>query len=276
MSCDTITDYPLVPFINDFRLNDATLTCLLSRAPIFSSILGRTKEKTEKDLIGLDGPDKSRIVFLNSEADFVENVSIKTSLIKQCPNFVISRNLLDAHVYIIKKWVIDFIKKKYTLSAQDHMVASIKGELIPLLVREQFTKAGSDLKSCYKRSVREELDMSFEPTNGPLKGIFLSPENSGGNITCLSHMINQGFCIRANNATSYLEANKFVAQNPGLWGLQPPSKMKGVNDSVVEDEKSIGEKSTVRRSVMGRKSVVGSKVKLQDSVLMQKSKVHDR
>lgn len=113
MSCDTITDYPLLPLINDFRVNESTLTCLISQAPKFSKILGKTKDKTEKDLIGLDSSD-SRIVFLNSEADFVENVTIKMSLLDQCPNFVINRNLLDAHVYIIKKWVVDYvIKNKY-------------------------------------------------------------------------------------------------------------------------------------------------------------------
>ena len=114
MSCDTITDYSLIPFINDFRVHESTLTCLISQAPNFSSILGKTKDKTEKDLIGLDSSDKSRIVFLNSEADFVDNVTIRMSLLNQCPNFVINRYLLDAHVYIIKKWVIDYvINNKY-------------------------------------------------------------------------------------------------------------------------------------------------------------------
>ena len=287
MSCDTITDYPLIPFINDFRIHDATLTCLLAQAPEFSSILGKAKDKSEKDLIGLSDEDKSQIVFLNSEADFSENVSIKRSMMNQCPSFVINRNLLDAHVYIIKKWAIDYVVK--------HDLSSIKGELLPLLVQEQFTRGRSELKDCYKLSDREKLNETFEPTKGvfrglylereklngtfePTKGVFrglyLERESSDRKIICRSHMISHGFCLRGNNATSYLEANKLVAANPALWGVTP-SKMRGIYSSVVGKEHSIGDKSTVRRCVIGKKAVIGCKAKLQDSVVMQESTVED-
>ena len=266
MSCDTITDYPLIPFINDFRIHDATLTCLLAQAPQFSSIVGKAKDKSEKDLIGLSNEDNSQIVFLNSEADFSENVSIKRSMINQCPNFVINRNLLDAHVYIIKKWAIDYVVK--------HDLSSIKGELLPLLVQEQFTRGRSELKDCYKLSDREKLNETFEPMKGLFRGLFLERESSDRKIICRSHMINHGSCLRANNATSYLEANKLVATNPALWSVTP-SKLRGVYNSVVGKEHSIGDKSTVRRCVIGKKSVIGCKAKLQDSVVMQESTVED-
>lgn len=285
MSCDTITDYSLMPLINDFRIHEPTLTCLISQAPKFSSIVGKTKDKTEKDLIGLDDHDKSRIVFLNSEADFVENVSVRMSLLNQCPSFVINRNLLDSHVYIIKKWAIDYAtKNKYewieiliTVSFMYvcRKLVSIKGELLPLLVREQFLRGKSDLKDCQNLSSREELELSFEPSEGPFRGLFLRPDSVGKKIDCMAHMISEGsFCVRANNATSYLEANKFVAQNPSLWAIVP-AKMKGVNDSVIGKEHTIGDKSTVRRCVIGKKSSIGSKVKMSDSVLMQKCVVED-
>lgn len=297
MSCDTITDYPLVPLINDFRIHDATLTCLLAQAPEFSAIVGKAKDKSEKDLIGLSDEDKSRIVFLNSEADFSENVSIKKSMIDQCPNFIINRNLLDAHVYIMKRWVIDYVVK--------HDLSSIKGELLPLLVQEQFTRGRSELKESHKLSDREKLNETFEPMKGPLRGLFLQPmkgplrgsfleRESDGRIICKSHMITHGFCLRANNVTSYLEANKLVSTNPLLWNITPstitpstitpstitsskitPSTMRSVSNSVVGKELSIGEKSTVRRCVIGKKSVIGSKAKLQDSVVMQESTVGD-
>lgn len=152
---------------------------------------------------------------------------------------------------------------------------SIKGELLPLLVREQFMKRDSDLKASYKPSAVEELNQSFEPSKGPFKGLFLCHESSHRKITCRSHMIKQGFCVRANNVTSYLEANKLVAQNPVLWSVTPASKIRGVNDCVIGEEYTIGDKSTVKRCVVGKKSTIGSKVKLQDSVLMQKSVVED-
>ena len=46
------------------------------------------------------------------------------------PHFVIHSKLLDAHVYIIRRWVLDYLGDQKSIS-------SLKGELIPHLVRRQ-------------------------------------------------------------------------------------------------------------------------------------------
>ena len=42
-------------------------------------------------------------------------------------------NLIDAHFYIFEKWVVDFI-------AKDDSFSALKGEVLPYLVKKQFSK----------------------------------------------------------------------------------------------------------------------------------------
>lgn len=65
-------------------------------------------------------------------ADLDEFVKIRRSLMAEHPRISMLSNLTDAHCYIMERWVCDFL-------AKDDSVASIKGELIPYLVRKQFS-----------------------------------------------------------------------------------------------------------------------------------------
>ena len=66
----------------------------------------------ERDLVGLD-LQTPRLVFLVSEADLTseneEELSIRKSVMKHFPQINVQGNLLDAHLYVIKKWVCDYI-----------------------------------------------------------------------------------------------------------------------------------------------------------------------
>lgn len=65
----------------------------------------------EHDLIGFD-PDTSRLVFITSEADLDETFDLRKKLLKQHPVIQIRRDLADAHLYLMKQWVIEFIASK--------------------------------------------------------------------------------------------------------------------------------------------------------------------
>ena len=53
---------------------------------------------------------------------------------REHPNLKVFSNLMDAHFYIFEKWVVDFI-------AQDNAFSALKGEVLPYLVKKQFSKA---------------------------------------------------------------------------------------------------------------------------------------
>lgn len=86
----------------------------------------------EKDLIGID-TRTSRLVFLASASDFETDVSLPNLLIKKHPKITMYSNLIDAHVYVLKNWVI-----KYLASAKNF--STLKGELLPHIVKKQLSK----------------------------------------------------------------------------------------------------------------------------------------
>jgi len=84
------------------------------------------------DFIGLDSK-KNRLLFMGEGADFEENLSITKSTLKYFPNMTIHTNLIDAHMYIFSRWVLDLIEEKKDIS-------SIKLDLIPNLIKNNFNE----------------------------------------------------------------------------------------------------------------------------------------
>ena len=56
------------------------------------------------------------------------------------PNLKLFSNLIDAHFYIFEKWVVDFI-------AKDDSFSALKGEVLPYLVKKQFSKVNISKQS---------------------------------------------------------------------------------------------------------------------------------
>lgn len=87
---------------------------------------------SELDIIGIDS-QTNRLVFLASASDYENEVTLPTSLLKKHTNIVMYSHLIDSHVYVIKKWVVDYLK---TLDSFN----SIKGELLPHIIKKQLSK----------------------------------------------------------------------------------------------------------------------------------------
>jgi len=62
----------------------------------------------ERDLVGLDA-ETSRLVFLASISDFDDTVSMPRRLLRKHPHISMFSQLTDAHLYVIRKWVIDYL-----------------------------------------------------------------------------------------------------------------------------------------------------------------------
>ena len=66
-----------------------------------------TKYKKERDLIGLHG---DHLCLFTAEADVEEEeVKISSKVMRSVGSFTVHTNLLDAHLYVLKKWVCDYI-----------------------------------------------------------------------------------------------------------------------------------------------------------------------
>jgi hypothetical protein len=62
----------------------------------------------DRDLVGLD-TETSRLVFLASISDFDDTVSMPRRLLRKHPHISMFSQLTDAHLYILRKWVIDYL-----------------------------------------------------------------------------------------------------------------------------------------------------------------------
>jgi translation initiation factor eIF-2B subunit gamma len=62
----------------------------------------------ERDLVGLD-TRTSRLVFLASVSDYHDTISVPRRLLRKHPSISMFSQLTDAHFYVIRKWVVEYI-----------------------------------------------------------------------------------------------------------------------------------------------------------------------
>ncbi|KAK2167383.1 hypothetical protein LSH36_28g01002 [Paralvinella palmiformis] len=272
ISCDLITDASLHLVIDLHRTYDSTLTMLFAPMPqpTINTIPGGNHNKNiEKDIVGFD-ENGNRILFMASEADFEESITFRKSVLKRHPFMEMRSDLLDAHLYIIKKSVIDYLEEKPSISA-------IKGELIPDLVDKQFSKA---------KNQEAELSKSEEDSYTKLAREYSSWNDHCGDLedsyhgnSCYGYIMDGGFCIRANTMWDYCEANRQV---PGKLSelsanneipqmgpdVQIPFTAKVAPDCVIGKGTDVADKVVAKRSVIGMNCKLSENVKVIDSIIM--------
>ncbi|XP_058830972.1 translation initiation factor eIF-2B subunit gamma-like [Topomyia yanbarensis] len=69
---------------------------------------------------------------MGSASDFEHDFELHGHLLRQNGKVDIRSGLLDAHVYVVKKWIIDFLEMSPNFS-------SLKGELLPFIVKKQMS-----------------------------------------------------------------------------------------------------------------------------------------
>lgn len=139
LSSDLISDLNFRHILDTHILNDATLTMTLSKLPQCElSIPFEKRDKSLTEVVARD-VETSRIVYFTNEAD-LDDASFKLSrtTIKKYPNLSYRLDLLDCHLYVFKRWVLDFL-------LENKHVESIKADLVPLLVRKQFKISKGDV-----------------------------------------------------------------------------------------------------------------------------------
>lgn len=141
VSCDLITDAQLHGAFDLFRKHDASVVSMVfdNGPQEYIQVPGpKSKDKQERDLIGIDEETK-RLVFQASASDFDESVELSQYFLRKHPVLKISSRLLDAHVYIFKKWIVNFLK--------ENDFTTIKGELLPFIIKKQLSKPPVDDKN---------------------------------------------------------------------------------------------------------------------------------
>uniref|UniRef100_A0A8C4S9M0 Translation initiation factor eIF2B subunit gamma n=1 Tax=Erpetoichthys calabaricus TaxID=27687 RepID=A0A8C4S9M0_ERPCA len=288
LSCDLITDAALHEVADLFRAHDATLSMLMSRAHEFTETVpgqkGKKKTGEQRDFVGVDSSGK-RLLFMANEADLEEELVIKKKVMNKHPRIHIKTGLVDAHLYCLKKSVVDFL-------VDNKSITSIRGELIPFLVRKQFTVSSTPQKAkeesdqdkkkklqktpveiCISSKDEELIELAREKSCWNDHRGDMSDAYHSGKLRCYVHVMEDGMCYRVNTLPAYIEANR---QAPKLYSEEPcihPSAIISErstvgSDSIIAANCQISEKSSIKRSTVGYSTSVKEKVKISSSIIM--------
>jgi translation initiation factor eIF-2B subunit gamma len=282
ISCDVVLNVDFYPVLNLFRQNNASVLSLFingSKTEGGSGIVipgPKTKHKQERDLVGID-PVNNRLLFLASTSDFETTMNLPAHLIRSHGKIVIHSDLVDAHVYLVKKWVIDYLGKTDRFS-------TVKGELLPFIIKKQmsrptksnvgYSEASLDLNDIFDHVKQNELDHKVMETNlnnfSRLKKSF-----DAELIRCYAYIApSTHFGIRVNTMMGFCTANKKVLN---IWDTLCDSSLISANaiikstqivDSAVSENTTISEKTSIRNSVFGPNCLIHEKTRINDSVLM--------
>lgn len=288
MSCDLITDVALHEVVDLFRAHNATLAMLLSKAHEFTETVpgqkGKKKTAEQRDFVGVDHSGK-RLLFMANEADLEDGLTIRRSIMKKHPRMHIKTGLVDAHLYCLKRAVLDFLTENKSIS-------SIRGELVPYLVRKQFSKTTNNQKikeypddQSQKRndgSTNQELIISSRDEHL----LQLAQERScwndhhgdmseayhGGKLRCYVHIMDQGLCYRVNTLAAYIEANRLAPKLFEEPAVHPSAviseKCQMGSDSIIGAQCQVADKTSIKRSTIGSSTTVKEKVKVTNSIIM--------
>ncbi|XP_034634404.1 translation initiation factor eIF-2B subunit gamma isoform X2 [Trachemys scripta elegans] len=261
LSCDLITDVALHEVVDLFRAHDATLSILMKKAQEPTEMVpgqkGKKKPVEQRDFIGVDDTGK-RLLFMANEADLDEELVIKRSLLQKS-------------------------------------LTSIRSELIPYLVRKQFSsptslRQGQDNKEQDQKKDQKSLDiysymkgdslLEFAPDKSCWNGhsIDLNEALHGGRVRCYVHIMKEGLCYRVNTLGLYIEANRQV---PKLLStlLCPEEPLVHVSaqvmdrglvgsDSIIGSSTQVGEKTSIKHSIIGSTCTIKDRVKITNCIIM--------
>ena len=113
VSGDLVMEDSLRGLLDLHRMKSAAMTALLARTAADMrgvAVPGDKKSnkyKAERDLVGLHG---DHLCLFTAEADVEEEeVKIGGKMMRSVGSFTVHTNLIDAHLYVMKKWICDYI-----------------------------------------------------------------------------------------------------------------------------------------------------------------------
>ncbi|XP_055387490.1 translation initiation factor eIF-2B subunit gamma [Condylostylus longicornis] len=287
VSCDIITNASLFPVVNKFRQHNAAIACLLFSGGIDSDVTvpgPKSKNKAERDLICIN-PDSNRLLFCASTSDFEETMDINGHLMRKNEKMEVYSRLIDSHIYIMRKWIIDFLQKKENIS-------TIKGELIPYIVKKQMCKnlqAPKDAQSEVNHNIKPENDIfNFIPTNildEKVRDVSLFNDSKlnepydGDLIRCYALIAPKtSMGIRINTTLNYFAINQKLASlwekifnDKDLYKLisnNAEVKSTQIKDIAIADYAKLSEKTSLTNSIFGPSCVVNPKTIITNTIIM--------
>jgi len=305
ISCDLITDAPFHRLADIHRTHDATLTALIAprlelqqEREIMQSGKVTTKDadQGQKDFISID-ESENRLLFMLNEAEADGDViSVRKSLLKRYPYMKIQNDLVDSHMYIMKKWLIDFFADRGSFE-------SLKADAVPFIINKQFSTSlskcgGQDLDTSLQSPKKEggkpelidyvnEDDVRSSVRDWSVNWDADKRLASKNLIRCHAYVTEGTTCIRVNNLPAYTYINREITKSipiifPNLefakihTTVQIKEKSQIGTDCMVGECVNVSDNVSVKKSTIGKHCKIGSKVKISNSVIMEYVTIGDR
>ncbi|KAK9828728.1 hypothetical protein WJX72_001741 [[Myrmecia] bisecta] len=286
ISGDLVADVPLKAIMATHYVNQSTATSLL--APRKTSPSSETKPgKAPKDVdyIGMDEAQK-RLLFFASSPEMKSKLRVPLTALKQFGQLTVRTDFVDVHLYVFN------LEAMLTALDTRPAISSIKQDLVPHLVRNQFSGLG-------RQPCAQSGDSASTPTARVMASPFsAAPVQKAMEILSLGEGASSQrgfsvflaskdqFCMRARDVHSYREVNKEITApelalrllqqkpNPKHDNYVHESVQLGTNKTTVGAGCIIGpatilsDKCSVKRSVIGGSCKLGTNVKVLNSVIM--------
>lgn len=310
LSCDLITDAPLSKMADLHRSKGALMTCLFS-GPQASGLLnpsvasnstgpsssGSTDSSSLTDprylaslageelLVALDmstmetwtDPSHSistcDLIYCAPQADSLDesntHLPIRMSTLFRYPKMRLRTDLLDPHCYIFSLGIFgmieDIIRPRKTNDSMESLEETGEGE--DLVVPASLFSLREDLIPKVLRRVHR-----FHSSEGI---------NRKPTLTFASIVDSGNYCLRANTLPALLEATRQLIKSSMVMNprvsvsaeISPRSQVG--NDSLFGESSRLGERSSIKKSVVGNGCVIGNNVKVVNCIVMDGVVIED-
>ncbi|KAK7400118.1 hypothetical protein VNO78_11318 [Psophocarpus tetragonolobus] len=305
VSGDLVTDVPLGAVAATHRRHDAVVTAMLCAAPVSGpseSVSSGGKDKTKKpgryDLIGLD-PTKQFLVHIATGAEVEKDLRIQKSMLPAVGQIEIRADLMDAHLYAFKRSVLQEVLDRKSA------FHSLKHDVLPYLVRSQLksevvlsgmpqaeeNRTEKVTSQSNQQMLSQILANASEPTFhlqhslGPYGSI----SDQRIHKCCVYIAGSSKYCTRLNSIQAYNDINRdVIGEASHLSGYSysaqnnviHPSAELGAKTTIgphcmLGEGSQMGDKCSVKRSVIGRHCRIGANVKVVNSVVMNHVTIGD-
>ncbi|WVZ80325.1 hypothetical protein U9M48_027811 [Paspalum notatum var. saurae] len=297
ISGDLVTDVLPGAVAATHRRNGAAVTALLCSVPVSgpsdsasSSGKDKAKKPNRLNIVVLD-KTKHFLLHIVSGTDVEKDVRVHKRKIQAVGQMEIRSDLMDAHLYAFKRTILQDILE------QKEAYRSIRLEVLPHLVRSQLRSDPSG-----NGTTVEETGNNAVLSSGNLQCLaqhrVIAPSafnqdvlsrSRGGHRCCAYIATKSKYCHRLNSIQSYCDINRdvigeashlsgysFSAQN----NIIHPSSVLGSKTTIgphciLAEGSQLGDKCSVKRSVIGRHCRIGSSVKIVNSVVMNHVVIED-
>jgi translation initiation factor eIF-2B subunit gamma len=291
LSGDVVTEVPLRAQLLQHQLRGATVTALFGRrktSPAADTQPGKPPRNV--DYVGL--AENNRLAYYAHSVDAVKEVALPQAALQRFPSLSLTTKLVDMQVYVFQTAALREV-------LQEHPeLEKLEDHLLPYLARRQ-APVGSGSKSSLKEGeaggVEAMASRSGSGGGTNDEGASVNDNDNGGTQKsewmCTAYVAPEGsYCQRANTLQGYADVNreavtpelalKLIRETPHARGenFLAPGVTLGTKATVggacmVGSESILGDKCSVKRSVIGRGCSLGGGVKIINSVLMDNVQV---